>query len=375
MPVVGLALDELFRYLGRSLAPDALEHELHRFGCSVEGWANVVRYRCPHCGAVVEAPEFEAVPPLCDSCGGDLRLAGLDVPELGRVHVLRMELLAVRPDLFDAPGLARALRGFLGVELGAPRYSLAPGEHVIEVEPGVAAVRSRIAAATVHGVAFDDASLRSLMKLQENIHWALGRDRKLASIGVYDLARVSGPALRYRAVGRDALRFVPLGYDPQAADSAMTPHEILERHPKGRAFAWLLPGSEPVPLLEDSRGGVLSMPPIINSEATRVTRETTDVLIDVTGHSDRHVERALAIVVASLLETCPGARARTVAIRYEHETRITPDFTPQPVPVEPREAARLIGVPWSRETVVDLLRRMRHDVRDEGGPLTVLVPA
>ena len=39
----------------------------------------------------------------------------------------------------------------------------------------------------------DETSLIAIMKLQENLHWGVGRDRKLASIGVYDLATITRP--------------------------------------------------------------------------------------------------------------------------------------------------------------------------------------
>ncbi len=35
---------------------------------------------------------------------------------------MRLDLLADRPDLFDVGGLARALRGTLGIESGLPKY-------------------------------------------------------------------------------------------------------------------------------------------------------------------------------------------------------------------------------------------------------------
>ncbi|RMF73344.1 MAG: phenylalanine--tRNA ligase subunit beta [Acidobacteria bacterium] len=378
MPVVGLSLDELFGRLGRELPADELEHELHRFGCSVEGWAEVVRWRCPGCGAVLEAAEQEGRPVLCDVCGLDLRALPEEPEIVGRERVLRMELLAVRPDLFDAAGLARALRGFLGWESGPPAYRIGDGPYRIAVDPALAGpdvVRPRIAAATVHGLTFDDRSLRSLMKLQEGIHWALGRDRKLASIGVYDLAHVEGRELAYRATLLDEPRFVPLGFDPGAPDTALTPREILERHPKGRAFARLLAGCRRAPLLVDERGGVLSMPPIINSEATRVTVETRDVLIDVTGLADRHVDKALNIVVSSLLEVCPDAEARRVTVAYADGDRLTPDFSPQRVVLDAPAAARLVGVDWSPDRLAALLGRMRHGAVVRGEQVLVDVPA
>ncbi len=378
MPVVAIPLDELFGYLGRELAPQQLEHELHRFGSSVEGWATARRWRCAACGALSESGEGEELPPpACDACGADLRNP---VAELaGTVEVLRMELLAVRPDLFDPAGLARGLAGFLGFAAGSPAYRLDPGSVTVDVDPALAGpgvVRPRIVAATVHGLALNDAKLRSLMKLQENVHWALGRDRKLASIGVYDLATVKGTALRYRAVAKaGGTRFVPLGYDPKDPAAALDPAGILARHPKGKAFAWLLEKGDMVPLLEDAEGGVLSMPPIINSEATRVTTATTDVLIDVTGLEDRHVDRALNIVVTSLLESNPGACARTATVRYAAGPRTTPDFTPQQVVIDHAAAARLIGTGWSQADVLGLLGRMRHEARAEGDRIRVFVPA
>ncbi len=378
MPVLGIPLDELFARLGETIEPGELEHQLHRFGCSVEGWATVTRWRCPSCGTLSEGGEEAVPPPECEGCGADLRSPATPAAPAGQVRVLRMELLAVRPDLFGPEGLARGLRGFLRRESGAPRYRVEPGQWTVDVDPGLAGPgvhRPRIVAAIVRGLTLDDARLRGLMKLQENVHWALGRDRKLASIGVYDLATVAGPALAYRAVDLDALRFVPLGFDPAQPHAALTPREILQKHPKGTAYAWLLEGNTKAPLLADAKGGVLSMPPIINSEATRVTAGTTDVVIDVTGLADRHIDKALAMVVTSLLEACPGARAETVTVRYADGTRVTPDLAPHEVLLDPESAGRLIGVRWTATEVAELLGFMRHDAAVADGKVRVLVPA
>lgn len=375
MPVLGIPLDDLFSYLKCTMQPERLENELHRFGCSVEGWAAVARWRCRACAALSESPDDQAPPLVCESCGADFRVPGHEPEPGGLVNVLRMELLAVRPDLFDPPGLARALRGFLGQEEGAPRYALNPGDWDVEVIPGLEGIRPRIVAAIVHDLKLDEVRLRSLMKLQENVHWALGRDRKLAAIGVHDLQAITGPHLRYRAVARDGARFVPLGFSPEDPASLLDPQGVFDQHPKGKAFAWLLERHAQVPLLEDQRGVVLSLPPIINGEATRVTTKTTDVLIDVTGLADRQIDRALNIVVTSLLESCPGAHARSLRVRYQDEERMTPDFSPQKVIVDAGDAGRLIGVPWSPQDLAGLLRRMRHDAEVEGDQVRVSVAA
>jgi phenylalanyl-tRNA synthetase beta chain len=379
VPVVGIPLDDLQRGLSETIPADELENELHRFGCSVEGWARLNRYRCPCCTALIEAAEHEPPPASCDQCGADLRAAEAPLEPEGQVEVLRMELLAVRPDLFDPPGLARAMRGFRGTETGAPRYELDEGSYAVEVDPALAGpdvIRPRIAVAVVRGVDLDDARLRSLMKLQENVHWALGRDRKLASIGVYDLDRVRGKTLRYRAVGPDELRFVPLGFDAGRPEAEMTPAEVLTRHPKGVGFARLVEGFTRYPLFEDEQGQVLSMPPIINSEATRVTRDSRELLIDVTGLEDRKIDKALNIVVTSLLEACPGARAESVEIRHGDENpRRTPWLEPEELTIDGPETARLIGIDASAERVGEMLGRMRHDAIVEGERVRVRIPA
>ncbi len=372
MPVVGVPLDEFFACLGTTLPSERLVDELHRFGCSVEGRVVVVRYRCTACSALSESPEGEPPPPQCDRCGAELR-AHNPAPQ-GKVETLRMELLAVRPDVFDPAGLARAMKGFLGLASGAPHYIVEPSEWHVAVDPaldGPQVRRPRIACAIVEGVQFSEASLRSLMKLQENVHWALGRDRKLASVGVYELATLSGPQLRYRAAEWNELRFVPLGFDSTNPANALTPREILDRHPKGKAFAWLLESAQRVPLLQDAAGDVLAMIPIINSERTRVKQSSRDLFIDCTGLDDRQVDRALAIVVTSLLESSPHAKVRSVTIEYADGARITPDFRPQRVSVDAGAAARLIGITASTEEVCQLLGRMRHDARAQGDRIDV----
>src|SRR6185295_6803117 len=107
----------------------------------------------------------------------------------------------------------------------------------------------------------DAASLVAIMKLQESLHWGIGRDRKLASIGVYDLDTLEGP-ISYRTLDPDGEPFEPLGLPGRL----MSGRQILAEHPKGVGYAHLLRDLTRYPVLVDARGQVLSMPPIINSE-------------------------------------------------------------------------------------------------------------
>ena len=365
MPVIGIPVKLLTERLEGDLTPDELVQHLQHIGCDVEGFATLRRIKCTRCGNIVEITATMDPPVLCKRCGIDyVQHPELRV-DLGENHVIRMELLAVRPDMFDPGGLARTLRGYLEQTTGSPEYDLgAPLAHVW-VDPAMATTacpRPAIACAVATNVVLDDDFIKELMNLQENLHWALGRDRKHASIGVYDLAATNGKAFRYRPVGRDELRFVPLGYDPQDPAAAITPQQVLEEHPKGVEFARLLAGFEAYPLLEDSDGVVLSMPPIINSEQTRVTDATTSFFIDVTGTNRRIVSRCLNVLVTSLMELQPGINLHQVGIQYGDEVLRTPDFAPQVMELSVPATAGWTGIPMDAVELVELLNRMGHDV-------------
>jgi phenylalanyl-tRNA synthetase beta chain len=131
------------------------------------------------------------------------------------------------------------------------------------------------------------------------------------------------------------------------------------------------------PLLHDGQGNVLSMPPIINSESTRVTLQTRQFFIDVTGLSQRTVDRTLNIVVTSLKEIMPQVEVECVVIDTPDGTRITPDLTPAEMTLDVREANETIGVTLSAAQLAELLETMGHGVEEteHADQLKVLVPA
>ncbi len=379
MPVVGISVKLLTERLQSPLGREELIQELQHLGCDVEGYTSLRRYKCLRCGNIVDLTMTQDPPVLCKRCGLNYRECPGELEDLGTSEVIRMELLAVRPDMFDPGGLARTLRGYLGQQDSPPRYTLHPPVARVGVDPlllGQQCPRPAIACAVVRGIHLDDDIIKVLMNLQENLHWALGRDRKHASIGVYDLSTLAWPEFAYRAVEPEEVRFTALGFDTASRESAMTPREILEHHPKGVEFRRLLDGFSRYPLLTDARGNVLSMPPIINSEATRVTDDTDSFFIDVTGTNRRLVGRTLNVFVTSLVELEPGIIVEQVHIDYPQQTLITPDFTDQQVRLGVTDTSELLGIPLDTEQLERLLARMGHtSVVESPDSLLVKVPA
>ena len=131
--------------------------------------------------------------------------------------------------------------------------------------------------------------------------------------------------------------FVPLGMPGKK----MTGRQILESHPKGMAYAELLASHKRYPVLVDSKGQVLSMPPIINSEETKLKQGTTRVFIDVTGISQAAVTKSLDTLVCSLCEIGGSGRNGRRSSNAAVSKRITPNLTPRNTEVDLAEAKAL----------------------------------
>lgn len=366
MPVIGIPVNSLLNQLKLDISRDELITTLEHLGCDVEGYTTLKRRECSNCSYILELTESEGDPGKCPNCAKEFS-DQVKLLHLDDLEVIRMELLAVRPDMFDTGGLSRAIRGYLGHDLGLPEYQIRTSALGVKVDPSVATDecdRPAIACAVIRNIKLNSDLIKSVMKLQDNLHWAMGRNRKHASIGIYDLDTVSGPFI-YTSTAKDETPFVPLNGMPEDPAKLCTPREILKGHPKGVMFAHLLEKFSRVPILKDSENTVLSMPPIINSDLSRVTQGTKSFFIDVTGTGERIVNKVLNILVTSFAELFDGATIEKVQINKSDGTcHETPDFTTQKVTFDPRAAAKLIGVELSTEQVKECLLKMRHNVSE-----------
>src|SRR5438094_598981 len=288
-------------------------------------------------------------------------------PEGVQDGTMTFDIFPNRPDLYSVEGIARGLRGFLGLELGLPHYSVGSATIDFIVHANVADVRPFALGGIVRGLDLDTALLRSLVDLQEKLHLTVGRKRRKVAIGVHDLDRVT-PPFTYKAVLPQEVRFTPLGLAQE-----MDLLEILEKHEKGREYAHLVASQPVFPLITDAKGNVLSFPPIINGVLTQLTPDTRNVFIDVTGTELEAVGGCLTIIATSLAER--GGKIELVRTKYHDRTIETPDLTPRPHTLDVRRANVLLDISLTPNEAVEFLQRMRHDARAEGDVIMASSPA
>jgi len=290
-----------------------------------------------------------------------LPMLGSDIERVEEDHV-DVEFFPCRPDLFSVEGVARAMRGFLGLETGLPRYSVTPSGVEFSVDPGLAAIRPFLGSAVIRNADLDEESILSLMGLQEALHWAVGRGRSKVAIGIHDFDAVT-PPFRYIAAEKSR-SFVPLDFDRE-----MTLDGILDEHPKGKAYAHIVRDFPRYPLIVDARDRVLSFPPIINGELTRVTPRTRNLLLDTTGTDERAVATAVDIICTALADT--GARVHSVTIGGKE----VPTLSPSERVVSSVDASALLGVSLDPVALSSLLEKMRYGAEPAGqSNVRVLVP-
>lgn len=322
MPVVKLAIDKMSRLMGNPLTLEKLE---------------------------------EIIPWI-----------GVEIEEKGQDWI-KIEYNPNRPDFSSQEGVARALKGLQEIEVGLPQYAARRGNVSLIVEQSVKNVRPYIVGSVCRNIRLSTSDIEDLMAAQEDIHWAIGRDRRKASIGLHNLNSVT-PPFTYKAVQPKAINFTPLG-----GDRSLDLDEILSTHPKGIAYKHLVEGFPKFPIIVDKNAQVLSFPPIINGTATQVTEATKDLFIDVTGTSPISISNALNLIVTQLADM--GGTIESVTIVDGDKKSTTPDLQATQLSISSAHVNRILGTQLSPDEIALDLRKCRFDVRRTNeDKLAVMVP-
>ncbi|MDW0202548.1 MAG: phenylalanine--tRNA ligase subunit beta [Nitrososphaeraceae archaeon] len=297
-----------------------------------------------------------------------LPFLGLDI-EYRDDKCIRLEYSPNRPDFSTYYGISRALNGLLGKEVGIPKFKLIENrKNLINVDSSVSNIRPYIASIVARGHKLNDKTIKQIVSMQEDLHNGIGRKRSRASIGLHNLDTIKFPLDYTTRPGN--LSFTPLDYS-----SSLTLSEVLEKTESGKKFRELLLGSI-YPVLMDSRRNLLSFPPVINAEYTRIKGGVKNLLLEVTGVDKTTVDKVLANIAATLADI--GFSLETVSINQDSNT--TTSFNSMENTrldnIKTDYINKKLGLSLSNEDVILCLRKSRLDAKvTDGSNINCMIPS
>lgn len=288
----------------------------------------------------------------------------VELDEEGNVVV---ELEVDRPDMYSLEGIARQAKGLLGRELGLPRYEVVESGYRIVAED--VPTRPYIAGAIVWDVDVDEDFLEELIQFQEKLHTSHGGRRRRVAIGLHDLDKLSSKNITYRFIDIDGVMFKPLHHE-----RTMTLREVLEETSQGKSYGSISLRENKHPVLY-SGDDVISVPPVINADLTRIEPGTRHIFIDVTGTELKPVLDILSILAANLAERSKSKRVGMVEVKAPWGMLREPQLRPSSMVLDVEYASKVIGTRLAPSDVIESLQRMRFGAKEAGnGLVDVEVP-
>ena len=281
-----------------------------------------------------------------------LPFIGLDIEGVDK-ETIRVEYNPNRPDLSSDIGIARALRGLLEIETGLPKFKLAGKSGIaIRVQGSVCKVRPYIVAFAANDGTLQDETLKQLISMQEDLHNGIGRKRRKASIGIHNLDVITSP-ITYKTVTGD-YSFRPLNESSDfSIDCILSDLEI------GKQYGHILADFDRYPLLIDNAGKVLSFPPVINGQATRVTDNCSNLFVEVTAIDEDTAEDLLAILAITLYDA--GFDINSVNIESGKKTSKTPRMTQKVISADVSYLNNILGLSLGAKQMEHCLEKSRLD--------------
>lgn len=353
MPTVGVKRDLLFKALGKTYTDDEFDELCFEFG--------------------LELDEITSEKEIISREQGDSKAAGAS-----DVILYKIDVPANRYDLLCLEGLVRGLQVFKN-KLEAPRYrrvSPASGEaQKLIITKETAAVRPHAVAAVLRNITFTQERYDSFIELQEKLHQNICRKRSLVAIGTHDLDTISGP-FTYTAKPPGDISFIPLNQAKEYTATQLMSLYKTDSHL--RHYLHIIEDKPVYPVIYDSNGIVLSMPPIINGDHSKITLKTKNVFIECTATDLTKAKIVLDMMVTMFSEYCsqPFTVEEAEVVYPDGKTCIYPELAYRKEKMSSEFINRKVGINESTEKIAQLLTRMclRSQATGNGDEIEVEIP-
>ncbi|KAM9038071.1 phenylalanine--tRNA ligase beta subunit [Sarcophilus harrisii] len=353
MPTVSVNRDLLFRALGRTYTDEEFDELCFEFG--------------------LELDEITSEKEIISKEQGDERAEGAS-----DVILYKIDVPANRYDLLCLEGLVRGLQVFKE-RIKAPRYKrIKPNNGQIQrliITEETAQVRPYAVAAVLRNIKFSKARYDSFIELQEKLHQNICRKRALVAIGTHDLDTISGP-FTYTARPPSDIKFKALNQTKEHTACELMDLYKTDNHLKH--FLHIIENKPLYPVIYDSNGVVLSMPPIINGDHSKITLKTRNVFIECTGTDLTKAKIVLDVIVTMFSEYCEKQfTAEAAEVIYpDGKSYIYPELAYRKEMVKADLINKQIGISETPASLAKLLTRMylKSEVIGDGNQIEIEIP-
>jgi phenylalanyl-tRNA synthetase beta chain len=285
-----------------------------------------------------------------------LPFIGLDIEGIDS-EVLRIEYNPNRPDFASDYGIVRALRGLLGIETGIPKLEINKEvkNNCVNVDKSVSRIRPYIVALIAKNRKLDNSTIMQLASMQDDLQNGIGRARRKASIGIHNMDTIRFP-VRYCTVNED-FSFIPF-----KQESSQEIKSILKTSSIGEDYGHILEGVKRYPIVVDSKDNVLAFPPIVHGNISKISTDTTNLFIEITGNDIKTVEDILAILAITLYDA--GFVLQIVPINNFDGNAYSPRMDVSHIDVNVSDINTLLGLDVQESEIVGCLKKSRLDAKE-----------
>lgn len=245
---------------------------------------------------------------------------------------------------------------------------------VLKILPETAQIRPFAVAAVLRNITFDQTAYDSFIDLQDKLHQNICRKRTLVAIGTHDLDTIQGP-FTYEARAPENINFIPLNQT-----KAMNGHELMEfytNHAQLKQYLPIIRDSPVYPVIYDANGVVLSLPPVINGDHSKISLKTKNVFIECTATDLTKAKVVLDTIVCMFSSHC--IEKFTVepcdVIQPDGTTVTYPELAVRQEIISAKKANKAIGIAETPEKIAKMLTSMYLEANcKDGDAIEVAIP-
>lgn len=344
MPIIIVKRDQLFENLGKQYSEEEFRNLCFEYGIELDDITSEK-----------EMKENELNRKIEDE-------------ELSEEVLYKIEIPANRYDLLCEEGLTNALLIFLKkMKIPKYEYTLDPKSDnlvTMTVKKETSPLRPFIVCAILRNIKFNEHTFKfNFLSLQDKLHQNIGRRRTIVAIGTHDLDKIEGP-FTYEGKAPESIEFVPLDKTKSfRADHLMEFYETDPSHKHLKPYVPIIKDSPYYPVIYDKNGVVLSLPPIINGNHSKMSASTRNVLIEITCTDRNKGLITLNSMISAFSQYCEKKfTVEPVKVIYENgEVDITPRLKQEVFTVSLKKIKRVVGIDIDQKECAAFLERMGHE--------------